>query len=292
MRYRWSSFPFWIVLICTFPILACSLAFPYETAVEELARYEISYDDPSFIRIGEASCRPLSTEELERVIQILIQLPPPRLFDASDQSAFSDKHLETIINHMRNVEVLDIAGTPITDEGLKVVSACPKLKNVNANSTGIGDRGVDLLAKCEMLDTLWVSETLITDKGISALTRAKERLRSLHAAKTSISDHAISDLLKFEILEEIDFCNTRITGVGLGRLADEGRLTVVYARGLAMQCEILVRLRRCRDLDRLVLDDRILSSCSQTADLMKSCPTAEIKSEERHYQFPPNWHKR
>ena len=116
---------------------------------------------------------------------------------------------------LQQLELLQLEGTPVTDDDLVHLRDCPELTHLGLNSTAITDRGLESLAKLH-LQQLDVSDTEITNAGLAHL--APLPLQGLRINATSISDAGLA-LLSALPLTTLSANDTNITGSGLIHLA-------------------------------------------------------------------------
>ncbi len=89
------------------------------------------------------------------------------------------------IDRLRQLEVLDLQDTKVTDDTISVVKRCLQLRNLKLSGTEITDAGVKQLGSLRNLSVLSLDRTKITHESMSAL--ASMRLWSLSLDGTRIS---------------------------------------------------------------------------------------------------------
>ena len=83
-----------------------------------------------------------------------------------------------LLGRLKNLELLDLTGCPITDTGLG--SHLPGLAGLQAlalGGTGVGDEGIGKLAKCTSLRVLRLSDTAVSSAGLMLLAGLPELSR-------------------------------------------------------------------------------------------------------------------
>ncbi|HEY9784942.1 MAG TPA: hypothetical protein V6D17_06025 [Candidatus Obscuribacterales bacterium] len=117
----------------------------------------------------------------------------------------------------KNLLLIDLSKTPITDEGTRHLPLATSLRGVLLDDTNTGDDTVDHLTPLQYLFVLSMRNTNITDKAIARLS-IFPYLRTLALSKTGITDDAIRDFAALRSLEQLEILSTRISREGLERL--------------------------------------------------------------------------
>ncbi len=102
-----------------------------------------------------------------------------------------DEHLKGI-NSISEVVWLNLAGTQISNEGLKQLIGMP-LKKLHLERTKIGDAGLKHLKTLKDLEYLNLYNTEVTDAGIEHL-KALKNLKKLYVWKSGVTEDGISKL--------------------------------------------------------------------------------------------------
>lgn len=105
------------------------------------------------------------------------------------------------IQHMSNLELLDLERAVIRDEGLKYLQSLPNLKSLNLNDTRIGDEGFEHIKNLPNLQHLKFGRTNITEQGFKYLS-SLTNLKSLYLYKTILSQE------RFQCLENLSNLQT------------------------------------------------------------------------------------
>ena len=91
------------------------------------------------------------------------------------------------------LEVLNLADTPINDEGLKFASGCKELQELNLSGTKITDAGLAHLLRLTKLKTLDLNQTAVTDDGLQQLAVLK-RLSRPNVFETKVTEAGLQRL--------------------------------------------------------------------------------------------------
>ena len=121
---------------------------------------------------------------------------------------------------------LDLSGTAVTDEDLKVAPVCEKLNLISFESCNVGSSAVKYVCSLPAITDVYLGETDISDADLELFANNK----------TIIS---------------LDIRNTKATGKGLAVLAKMNQLESLTVSGLSIEDDDLKPLR---DLDLVSLD--------------------------------------
>lgn len=113
-----------------------------------------------------------------------------------------------IVSQVKNVSVLNLKRTRISDAGLVHIGNMLTLRRLHLEETDITDQGLARLANLQQLEYLNLYGTVITDEGIASLGRL-ESLSSLYVWQTKITADGI------ERLQEMLPQTKVITGIDL-----------------------------------------------------------------------------
>jgi hypothetical protein len=106
-------------------------------------------------------------------------------------SPITDQQLQGI-NAIGEVIWMNLAGTEVTNDGLKQLSGLP-LKKLHLERTKIGDEGLKHLTSFKDLEYLNVYDTKVTDAGLEYLKELKN-LRKLYVWKSGVTEAGIKKL--------------------------------------------------------------------------------------------------
>ena len=110
---------------------------------------------------------------------------PWLVINASVARTFGDHELAALIPIGKNITVLNLAGTKITDTGLTAIAQMPNLTDLKLERTAITDVGLKNLAQLRKLDYLNLYGTPVTDAGLETL-KSLPALRHLYLWKTKV----------------------------------------------------------------------------------------------------------
>lgn len=100
-----------------------------------------------------------------------------RMMQSTVQSVYvrclpiNDQDLEAI-SLFENCEGMDLGGTQITDEGVRLLTRMPKLRYLFLWHTGVTDSAANILVHFSQLRMLSLQDTLVTDQALTALNEA------------------------------------------------------------------------------------------------------------------------
>lgn len=97
-----------------------------------------------------------------------------------------DEALKALEGVAPQVLWLDLAGTRVTDDGVRSLEACAHLTRLRLNRTAVGDAGLARLASLAHLESLNLYGTRVTDDGLAALG-GLTGLRRLYVWQTGVT---------------------------------------------------------------------------------------------------------
>ena len=147
----------------------------------------------------------------------------------------------------KELEVLILSHTSVTDSALAGLDRMPKLKNLHLDDTLVTDAGVSHLLSLVQLKDLWLSDTGVTDEGLRILSE-HPNLRELDICRTRITDEGLKHLGNLGSLKTLFLDGTPITDEGLEHL-EKLNLTKLCLVGTPITGEGLGRLRSLSHLD-------------------------------------------
>lgn len=110
------------------------------------------------------------------------------------------------LNGLRDLHVLHISNTSVTDDGLEALKELPDLRILTLHSAGISDNALRYLSESTALEELQVSDAAITDSGLEHLKRM-HTLRRLYLDGNSVTDAGIQQLQNALPKCKIDYSN-------------------------------------------------------------------------------------
>src|SRR6185436_4850347 len=90
---------------------------------------------------------------------------------------------------------LNLAGTSVTDGGLKVLAGLKNLRRLHLEKTGIGDEGLASIKGLGEIQYLNLYGTKVTDKGLANLSGLK-KLKNVYLLQTAVTDGGAAELAK------------------------------------------------------------------------------------------------
>jgi hypothetical protein len=181
-----------------------------------------------------------------------------RILDVS-YTKITDTGLKEL-QELKGLRTLNIAGNDITDAGLRDVQGFTELEELNLWSTKVTDAGMKELRGLKRLRALYLAFTPVTDAGMKDLTALTD-LRKLELMGVHITDVGLKDIKELKQLEELGLDRTRITSAGLKELRElrhlrtlELGLTEIRDAGLK-EVKELKNLQVLRIADTKVTDE-------------------------------------
>ncbi|HIJ67313.1 MAG TPA: redoxin family protein [Planctomycetes bacterium] len=148
------------------------------------------------------------------------------------------------------------------DEGMRRLEGIDSLDSLFIAGTSISDDGLKYLKGLPELSTLWLwSNSRLTDKALEYI-KDLGRLNALGLDDAQISDEGLGKLKGSGLLARLEFLSvnrTAVTDGGLLHLAGSDRLKELYLAGTRVSNEGLEHLARLEKLEVLVLDDTSVS---------------------------------
>ena len=129
------------------------------------------------------------SKELGIVIEPVAMDQPWLAINASIAKSFNDDQLAQLKPLARNIQVLNVAGTEVTDAGLGTIEAMPNLQRLRLERTKVTDAGMAHVGKLEKLEYLNLYGTEITDAGLKPL-ESLPVLRQVYIWRTKIDPAA------------------------------------------------------------------------------------------------------
>ena len=152
-------------------------------------------------------------------------------------TALDDEGLRVLAN-LRDLERLDIYRSSIKGAGLAHLSACQNLTTLRLQHSPVGDEGLMHLRKLGSLTDVVLNHTQVGDVGLSHL-RGHARLRWLAIDHTQVTDEGLAHLSTLQRLQALDIVGAMLNGEGLGYLERLPRLqevTISHEVGESAAC--------------------------------------------------------
>lgn len=160
--------------------------------------------------------KPLTDSQLARCDDLLSRLSNLRALDLSGTKV-TDQSLK-IVASLSQLERLDLSDTLVTDSGLARLGGLVNLTSLNLTKTKISDEALDTAGQFQALLALYLGQTEVSDAGLETLT-VLPKLRFLDLNHTSVSDAGMGTLGSIATLQTLDLRGTKITDAGLVQLS-------------------------------------------------------------------------
>ncbi len=166
----------------------------------------------SLERFSAGSAVALTGSSLKRLSQL------PNLNSISYRyTSFDGKNLEAL-KAFKKLETLDLAQTSL-HEGLKYLTPCPSLKQLDIGSGRVTDEDLKYLLQLKNLEDLNLENCKISDKGLPALTGLKN-LKVLNLQSTGVTISGIIGLSKNMHISRLYFTDRHFTPTQRQQLKD------------------------------------------------------------------------
>ena len=135
-----------------------------------------------------------------------------------------------LIPKLNGLELLDLSGCPVTDQG--IASHLPQLENLQAlalRGTPIGDVAAGKLAACSSLRVLWLSDTAVTSRGLTPLSQLPQLAR-LDLSGCAVDATTLAVVGRFDKLSRLDLRRTALSPTEVAKWRERhAECEVVYA---------------------------------------------------------------
>ncbi|MCA9804619.1 MAG: protein kinase [Cyanobacteria bacterium HKST-UBA02] len=111
-----------------------------------------------------------------------------------DEKMITDATAQAICPKLKNLALLDLSGTTISDESMKSFASLEKLQALMLDSTAVTDRGLEMLEGTPA-GAIYLRNTAVTPAGLKRLIERNSRINSIWVSD-SISDGDIESLRK------------------------------------------------------------------------------------------------
>jgi hypothetical protein len=255
------------------------------------------------IKIDKANLRP-DEGEADSALKKLIEEDPYRTgldfqhWDLTKENMKSIGKLDTLthlslsdctfkdswlryISHLP-LTTLDLAGTVVTDDGMKYVAKIKTLKKLEIFDTGVSGKALEILQPLTpSLTFLSVNAASLSDSDMAQLSNFSN-LTNLNMKGTSISVNGCESIAKLQNLQTIDFGRSRFSKAGLEKLASLPRLTDIRLKGCSIDDDTASALFGFPGLIHIELNDNDLSD--KTMDglaKMQSLQSLGVRDNEK-----------
>lgn len=135
------------------------------------------------------------------------EAPFLRVGATSVRDAFGDADLEALRPVSRQVAVLDVGHTGVSDAGAEVLAEMPHLTHLHLEGTRIGDAALERLAGLEHLEYLNLYATAVTDEGLDHLENLPE-LRAVYLWQSRVTEEGADRLRRAKAGLEVNVGGT------------------------------------------------------------------------------------
>ena len=184
---------------------------------------------------------------------------------------FKDSWLR-YITHLP-LDALDLAGTVVTDDGMKYVAKMKTLKKLEIYDTGISGKALEILEPLSPnLTHLSVNGTSLSDEDMQHLEKFTN-LTQLNMNGTFITAKGCESIAKLQNLREIDLGRTKISKLGLEKLSALPHLNDLRLKGCSMDDDMASALFKFPGLIHIELNDNDLTD--KTLDSLSKMKTLQ-----------------
>ncbi len=146
-----------------------------------------------------------------------------------DDHKFDDRDL-ALLRGLKNLEVLNMRYTNITDDGLSNLSGLNNLKELRVSGTQVHGPGLIHLKSLPKLTALSLSELSISPNGLTALPELKH-LKELHISQHPLSNETLEAVSQMQGVQNLEIKSAEITDekfVYIARLQGLKSLDITY----------------------------------------------------------------
>ncbi len=138
---------------------------------------------------------------------------PVEEVDMANRVQVPEKLLK-LLAEFPKLEVVDLRGSGVTDEGLVQLKGLKGLHKLYLGRTEISDAGLKHIAGLVGLESLILSETKVTDAGLKQLAGMK-KLTNLEVSGTAVTDLGLKELRELKALTTLFANRTKVTDKGV-----------------------------------------------------------------------------
>lgn len=175
------------------------------------------------------------------------------------------------------LERLDIAGTAITDAGLKHLKGLNEIERLNISSTAITGHGLRSLADMSQLRMLDLVDIAIDDSDLEFLS-VFAQLQRLSISSPLVSDSGLAHLHKLGKLEGLYLGRLQVTDQGIRHLAKLPSLTHVTLDGTPISDGAVPHFAKLTQLRYLHLKRTTITS-KGAADIQSALPSCTVNRD-------------
>lgn len=122
---------------------------------------------------------------------------------------------------LEGLRALDLAGSRITDAGLKLLCKISSLESLVICDTEVTDEGIESLHSLTNLRELDLSLNAISSEGVLSLLDRLLQLEELRLSDTPVGDEVIEKLARLKGLKYVDLADTAVSEKALDALRNE-----------------------------------------------------------------------
>lgn len=173
-----------------------------------------------------------------------------------------------------SLQDIQIFGTTVTDDDLRLLENLSELRSFDANSSQITSQGLLHLQGLIKLDHLGIDGSNVTDEGLANLQLP--HLRSLSIGWTSVTDAGVASLTKQTSLEVLNLQNTKVTDACVDSLLKMPNLRSINIEDTAITDAGLAKFQGKTGLETLTVPTRLSKDSPNVMLLQRSLPNLKI----------------
>lgn len=173
-------------------------------------------DDELRLLLGLKSLRGIGlrgiklTKDLVERFGEFVSLEELMLEEASNSEFLAEDRWWTCLGHLSKLSRFHLRSRGFCGTGLSFLAAPDQMRDLDFHGSPISDEGLRVIARCLNLETLCLWDAPITDRGLAALT-ACSRLRRLDLYGTSVTDAGLANVVNLPELESLQLNDSRIS---------------------------------------------------------------------------------
>jgi hypothetical protein len=154
----------------------------------------------------------------------------------------TDRFVEGISQHSKELEYLNLGSDQLTDRSLQILAKqCGNLKSIDLYSKQFTDQGVASLASAKQLQEIWLESPLLTHESLNVLTELKN-LRHLLITVPTVTNDVVQKVAKLPDLEILCLRNTPFTDEQFAMFANHPKLESIFANGRNLTTENVLQV--------------------------------------------------
>jgi hypothetical protein len=160
----------------------------------------------------------------QALVPLLHKLPTIKSLSVSNPK-WNDECMSRL-SGLPNLTDLNLFGSSIGNDGLKVLKSFPRLKSIPMGRTKITDDGLAHLSNLVQLEYVGLRGNKISDGGLLHLKKLNS-LTGLYLGETNITDAGLAHLSALKLMTYLRLHNTAISDAGLEHLHGMSKLQLV-----------------------------------------------------------------